>query len=94
MTSAPASARPMATAWPMPRVQPVIMAVWPSREKMLIVTETVIAVFAVKNQEIKHELDIKGEMPIESKYRLREINTVGWKGNNCFNSRWQLKMAG
>lgn len=35
MTWAPASARPMATDWPMPLVQPVIMAVWPSSENML-----------------------------------------------------------
>lgn len=31
--SAPASARAMATDWPMPRVPPVTTAVWPSREK-------------------------------------------------------------
>lgn len=33
--SAPASARAMATAWPMPRVPPVTTAVWPSRENRL-----------------------------------------------------------
>ena len=33
MMSAPASAKPIATAWPIPRVPPVIRAVWPSREK-------------------------------------------------------------
>lgn len=32
--SAPASASPMATAWPMPRVAPVMRAVEPSRENM------------------------------------------------------------
>jgi hypothetical protein len=32
MTSAPASASPTATAWPMPRVQPVMTAVWPWSE--------------------------------------------------------------
>lgn len=35
--SAPASARAMAMAWPMPRVPPVRRAVWPSREKRLLV---------------------------------------------------------
>jgi hypothetical protein len=37
MMSAPASARPMATAWPMPLVPPVIKAVWPSNENKDII---------------------------------------------------------
>lgn len=37
ITSAPHSAREMATAWPIPLVPPVITAVWPSRENIAIV---------------------------------------------------------
>lgn len=42
MMSAPASARAIATAWPMPLVAPVMRAVCPSSEKRALVADDMI----------------------------------------------------
>lgn len=66
MRSAPASARAMAMAWPMPRVPPVRRAVCPSREKSALVAIAVtvgIVVFTLdENDDNAHSNDQNAEL--------------------------------
>ena len=62
--SAPASASAIATAWPIPRVAPVMRAVWPSRENIfwtLVVVDVISLAVIGMNGKFK-----RGGFNIES----------------------------